>query len=569
MLRELSVQNLALIEDVQVELSGGYCAWTGETGAGKSLLLTALGLVTGGKASADLVRSGKAEARAAAVFDLSDPTLRAEVEAALGGPIDEDQVILTRRVSLSGRGSAQVNGMPVTVGTLQALGAVLLDIHGQTEGRALTDPDRQRALLDSHGGLGPLLDDYQVRREAFEALRKRRLELWRKGQDRARERALLEFERDELTAADPRAGEVAELSQEAQRLGNAGQLRAVAAEGYASLYEADRSAQGLLEKVARALAPLASAAPELAEAAETLARLADEAREVAYTLRDLGKHWEDDPDRIEEIEARLALYRKLSNRFHRPADELEGLRAEVEARLDTIAEDDSELEGLEAPMLEAWSALHEAADRLSAGRRKTAKTFAKAIQSRLRPLGLDGARLEAEVRSVSLGDDPIAGVAPEGGADRVELVFSANPGEAPKPLRKVASGGELSRVTLALKAVLAGADRVPTLVFDEIDTGVGGRLGAVLGKTLAELARHHQVICVTHLPQMASYASRQWLIRKQVDQGRTRTTITPLRDDDRVAELAAMLRGESAAEGTRREALSMLLEAQGMHPHPV
>jgi DNA repair protein RecN (Recombination protein N) len=561
-LRELSVQNLALIEDVHVELQAGYCAWTGETGAGKSLLLTALGLVLGGKASADLVRAGKSEARAAAVFELADPALRAEVESVLGGPIDDDQLILTRRVSAQGRGSAQVNGLPVTVATLQALGDRLIDVHGQNEGRALADPDRQRALLDAHGGLDRLLDDYRRRRDEHDSLRKRRVELLRLAGDRQRERALLEFERDELAAADPKAGEADDLTREAHRLSNAGQLREAASEGFALLYEADRSAQGLLEKVARKLAPLADAAPELAEASETLERLADETREVAYTLRALGRDWGDDPDRLDEVEARLALYRRLGARFRCPPDELAAKRAEVEARLDSVERDEADLAGLDAPLAASWTALKEAAAALSAGRRKTAKAFAKAIQARLRPLGLEGARLDVEIVTTPPGDDPTAAPPPPSGSDRVEFVFAANPGEAPRALRKVASGGELSRVTLAVKTVLASADRVPTLVFDEIDTGVGGRLGATLGRTLAELARHHQVICVTHLPQMASYASRQWVIRKQVERGRTRTTIAPLADDDRIAELAAMIRGDSAADGTRKEAMAMLLEAQ-------
>jgi DNA repair protein RecN (Recombination protein N) len=569
-LRELSVQNLALIEDVHVELQDGYCAWTGETGAGKSLLLTALGLVLGGKASTDLVRAGKAEARAAAVFEVTEPAVRDEVEAILGGALDDDRLILTRRISAQGaghgRGSAQANGLPVTLATLQALGARLIDIHGQHEGRALLDPDFQRALLDDHGGLAlaRALDAYRRRRAEHEALRRRRLALFQQAQDRQRERALLEFERDLLATTDPERGEVVELTREALRLANAEQLRAAAAQGYSLLYEADGSAQGLLEKVARALAPLAVSVPELAESAAILDRLADETREVAYGLRQLGRTWDDDPERLEEVEARLALYRRLAARFHCAPDELAEKRDEVEARLAALDRDESDLRGLDAPLAQAWSALVQAAEDLSAGRRTTAKAFARAIRSRLKPLGLPGARLDVAIETTALDDDPTAGPTPEAGADRVELVFSANPGEAPRALRKVASGGELSRVTLAVKTVLAAVDRVPTLVFDEIDAGVGGRLGAVLGKTLAELARHHQVICVTHLPQMASYARRQWVIRKQVARGRTRTTITALDDAGRVAELAAMLRGESAEEGTRQEAKAMLLEAQGM-----
>ena len=250
-------------------------------------------------------------------------------------------------------------------------------------------------------------------------------------------------------------------------------------------------------------------------------------------------------------------------RFHCTPDELVDRRDATEAQLAALEKDEADLLALDAPLAAAWAALKQAAAGLTTARRKVAKEFGRAIQGRLKPLGLDGARLTVAVEPRELGSDPTAPPPPESGADRVEMLFSANPGEEARPLRKIASGGELSRVTLAAKAVLAGVDRVPTLVFDEIDTGVGGRLGSALGKTLAELGRHHQVICVTHLPQMASYASRQWVIRKQVERGRSRTTIAPLDEEQRVAELAAMLRGDSAAEGTRKEALAMLAEAQG------
>ncbi len=562
MLRELSVQNLALIEDVHVELEDGYCAWTGETGAGKSLLLTALGLVLGGKASAEMIRPDKAEARAAAVFQVAEPRLRAEVEAILGGALDEDALIITRRVSAQGRGGATVNGLPVTITTLQKLGERLVDIHGQHEGRALLDPDKQRELLDAYGGLADRVQAYQAARRRHEALRRQRQELIDSAEARRRERALLEFERDELAGADPRRGESEELTREAQRLLHADQLRTAAAEGYALLYEADRSAQGLLTRVARTLEPLAEAVPELAEAAATLERLAEETREVAFSLRDRGQGFDDDPARLEDIEARLALYRRLAARFRCTPDELVDRRAATEAQLAALDRQDADLLALDEPLAAAWSTLKQAAAQLTTARRTVAKTFTRSIQGRFKSLGLEGARLSVAVEARELGEDPTAAPPPESGADRLELLFSANPGEEPRPLRKIVSGGELSRVTLAAKTVLATVDRVPTLVFDEIDAGVGGRLGAALGQTLAQLGRHHQVICVTHLPQMASYARRQWVIRKRVERGRSRTTIAPLDDAERVEELAAMLRGESAAEGTRQEALAMLAEAQ-------
>jgi DNA repair protein RecN (Recombination protein N) len=291
MLRELSVQNLALIEDVRVELEQGYCAWTGETGAGKSLLLTALGLALGGKASAGLIRSGKSEARAAAVFEITDHALRADIEAILGGSIDDEHLVVTRRIGPGGRNSAHVNGLPVSVGTLQKLGQRLVDIHGQLEGRALLDPDQQRELLDAYGGLGELVCAYRDARRAHERVRAKRQLLLDSAAARQRERALLEFERDELASADPNPGEYDELARTANRLRSAEQVRAAAVAGYSLLYEADQSAQDLLARVARALEPLTEAAPEFAEACSTLERLADEAREVALALRRLGQSW--------------------------------------------------------------------------------------------------------------------------------------------------------------------------------------------------------------------------------------------------------------------------------------
>jgi DNA repair protein RecN (Recombination protein N) len=561
-LRELSVQNLALIEDVRVELENGYCVWTGETGAGKSLLLTALALVLGGKASADMIRSGKVEARAAAVFEVEDPGVKAEIESTLGGELEEDRLIITRRITLQGRGSAHVNGLPVTVSTLQKLGECLVDIHGQLEGRALLEQSRQRDLLDAYGGLGEKLGAYRRERQIHEKLRRQRQELVDSADAREREQAILEYERDELVAAGPQPGEYNELARKANLQKNAGQIRSTAAAAYSLLYEADHSAQDVLTSVARSLEPLSQAAAELGEAVSTLERLADETREVAFSLRGLAEGRGENPERLEQLETRMAVYRRLATRFHCTPDDLADRLKATEARLERIERDETDLRSLDQPLAKAWADLKCAAGTITKAREKLAKDFARVIQTRLKPLGLGGSRLSVAIETRELGDDPLAQSSPDSGADQVEMLFSANPGEIPRPLRKIASGGELSRLTLAVKTVLAAVDRVPTLIFDEIDTGVGGRLGAALGKALAELARHHQVICVTHLPQMASYADRHWVIRKRIERGRSRTTITPLNDQERVEELAAMLRGESAAEGTRQEAIAMLEEAQ-------
>lgn len=318
----------------------------------------------------------------------------------------------------------------------------------------------------------------------------------------------------------------------------------------------------MLTSVARTLQPLIAAVPELAESTAMLERLADEAREVAFRLRNLGNGWDDDPARLEDLEGRMALYRRLAARFHCTPDELPDRWAATESRLTALGRDAADLLALDRPLAEAWRDLKQAASRLTKVRVRIAREFGKVVQGRLKPLGLGGARLSVNVETRELGNDPPAQMPPESGADNVEMLFSANPGEEPRPLRKIVSGGELSRLTIAVKTVLATVDRVPTLVFDEIDTGVGGRLGSALGKALAELASTHQVICVTHLPQMASYADRQWVIRKRIERGRSLTTITRLDDPERVDELAAMLRGDSAAEGTHQEAIAMLKEAR-------
>jgi DNA repair protein RecN (Recombination protein N) len=509
-----------------------------------------------------LIRSGKSEARAAAAFEVSDSDLRAEIEATLGCSLEDDQLVITRRINLQGRGGAQVNGLPVTVGTLQKLGASLVDVHGQLEGRALLDPDHQRVLLDAYGGHEEQVRQYRAARGAHETLLRKRQLLIDSALARQREQALLEFERDELASLEPNEGEYDELVRAAQRMSSAEQIRAAAAGGYSLLYEADCSAQDLLARVARMLDPLKRAVPELNECASTLGRLAEETRDVAFSLRDLGKGWEDDPARLEAVEARMASYRRLAARFRCTADELADRRAAAEARLKALQQDEADSVALDGPVAAAWDALKHASSKLTAARRKVAEEFARVIQRRLKPLGLGGARLTVAVETREPGSNPFAATLPDSGVDRVEILFSANPGEEPRPLRKIASGGELSRLTLAVKTVLAAVDRVPTLIFDEIDAGVGGRLGSALGKALAELARHHQVICVTHLPQMASYASRQWVIRKTIERGRSRTTITPLDGAERIDELAAMIRGDAAAEGTRQEATAMLREAQ-------
>jgi DNA repair protein RecN (Recombination protein N) len=557
MLRELSVQNLAIIEDVRVELQPGFCAWTGETGAGKSLLLGALGLLLGDRGSADLLRAGADELRVTGRFELADPETCARIERILDSRLEDGEVILSRRLTRAGRSHAYVNDQPVAINTLKQIGGLLVDVHGQRESESLLQPAYQLQLLDSYGQLEEYRHSYLELAERLRESRRRYNSLLADQQQRQRELSLLRFERDELDQANLEPGESAELARERERLANAQNLQAFALESYASLYEDEGSAIERLGRVQREAEGWADMDTELAEVVGLLESLHSQVQDAAHTLRKLGQRWEADPERLAEVEARLLFLRKLGTKYRKSIDELIVYRVgldEQEARLQS-AEDD--LSGLEVEMRQVFGQLKEAAAELSKQRAKVAKRLAAQTQKQLADLGMREARLGAELSRLALGDEPAADI-PAWGIDQLELTLAANPGEPARPLRKVASGGELSRTMLALKTVLAGHDETGTLVFDEIDANVGGRLGDVLGQKLAALGQSHQVICVTHLPQVASYARHHWSIRKSKRGARTLTQIAALRESERLEELASMLRGEARSETTRREAATML-----------
>jgi len=562
MLRELSVQNLALIEDVRVELEPGFCAWTGETGAGKTLLLEALGLLLGERGSGDLIRAGTEELRITGRFDLPRPELRQAVEQCLGAPLEDDQAILTRRLTRAGRSFAYVNEQPVAVTTLRQLGAVLVDIHGQRENQSLLQPAYQLHLLDAFGDLEPARHAYTDWAAKVRDLRHRHADLVAQRQQRLRELALLRFEREELDAAGLRPGELAELARERERLAHAQALQTFAVSSCALLYDEEGSVFERLGKMARDTQGWQALDPRLAEVARRLEGLKSETQDVAETLRALGPHWQADPARLEEAEDRLQMLRRLEHKYGKPIDDLVVYRMSLDADEARLEQQEQERTTVEAELATSFGHLRQTGAELSKQRQRVAKRLTGAIQKQLTDLGMEEARLDAVLQPILLNDDPAAAEVPPHGLDDLELMLAANKGEPARPLRKVASGGELSRTMLAIKTVLAAHDQVGTLVFDEIDANVGGRLGDVLGEKLAALGKTHQVICVTHLPQVASYARHQWTIRKSQRGKRTATTIQLLAEPERLDELASMLRGKAKGETTRQEAAAMLAVAR-------
>jgi DNA repair protein RecN (Recombination protein N) len=562
MLRELSVQNLALIEDVRVQLEPGFCAWTGETGAGKTLILEALGLLLGDRGSADLIRTGAEELRIAGRFELGRPGLRAEVERVLSAPPEDGEIILTRRLSRTGRSFAYINEQPLAVGALRQLGAILVDVHGQRESLSLLEPAYQLQLLDAFGDLEKPRCLYAACAERLRELRRRHAALTAERQQRQRELALLRFEREELDNARLVWGELAELARERQRLSHAQAMQAFAETGVARLYDEEGSVFENLGKLLREAQNWVELDSSLAEVVQRLQGLSTETQDVADTLRTLAGSWNADPARREQVEERFHLLRRLETKYGKGVDDLIAYRATLDEQEQRLQGAEDERAAVEAAMTEVFGQLRRAGADLSKQRQKVAKRFVAHVQKHLADLGMPEARLDAELTALALGDDPATSDVPSYGLEQLELLLAANQGEPPWPLRKVASGGELSRTMLALKTVLAAHDQVGTLVFDEIDANVGGRLGDVLGRKLAGLGRTHQVICVTHLPQVASYARHQWTIRKDRRGKRTVTTIELLADAARVDELASMLRGEAKGETTRQEAAAMLAAAK-------
>jgi DNA repair protein RecN (Recombination protein N) len=564
MLRQLSVQNLALIEDVRVELSPGFCAWTGETGAGKSLLLGAIGLLLGERGSADLIRAGQEELRVVGRFDLTRPEQKTAAEEILQTPVPDDELILSRRLTRSGRSSALVNETPVAVGTLRKLGEMLVDVHGQRDSYSLLQPAYQLELLDAFGKLTEQRAKYVAAAEQVRECRRQFHELTTNRQNRQRELTLIRFERDELVEAALVEGELDAIQKERERLLNAQELAGFNAGVAAQLSDDEGCVAERLGKLIRQAHQWGRFDPRIEAVANRLDLLRPEVQDIAETCRDLSEAFEADPERLDEIERRIQQLKKLEAKYVKTISDLIVYRDSLSAKEAELQRQEDDLGGISSRLNKAFSEMKAAAAVLSKGRVKVAKKLAAEAQKHLVDLQMPNAKLEAVLEPVPLGDDPTAGEVPPAGADHLELMLTANPGEPARPLRKVASGGEMSRTMLALKTVLAAHDPVRTLVvFDEIDANVGGRLGDVLGQKLAALGDSHQVLCVTHLPQVASYAARQWTIRKSTTGKRTSTTITELTTKPaRVEELAMMLRGEARTETTTKEAAEMLKASQ-------
>ena len=572
MLEQLTIRDFAIVDRLTIDWSPGFNVVTGETGAGKSIIVDAVSALLGGRLNADFVRAGARRSIVEGVFRVQQTADLSELEALLdeyGLELDDGALILTREVAgVGGRGLARVGGRAVPTSVLQQVGERLVDIHGQSEHLSLLRSREHLDLLDRFAGLG----QQRVRLSALvadlRATERERGMVRDNAYQAEREQSLLRHEVAEIEGAGLRDGEEEELALARDRLRNVERLRAAVGQAYAALKGDDdhAGAVDLLAQAATACASVAICDPSLDDESQALDGAAAQAEESARSLRKYLEAIQDDPQQLADIEERLLLIAELKRKFGRSIVDVLAYAERARERLSSVERQEQVLAELDDRRAEILAALSALASEVSARRTEAAERLRIAVEAELGDLNMRGTAFM--VHFERLEDAGGVPVMVEGeqrmlrfdatGVDKVEFLISPNPGEGPKGLGRIASGGELSRVSLALKTILSQVDRRSTLIFDEIDVGVGGRSAPVLGQKLSALTAQHQVLCVTHMPGLAAYADSHLVVTKGTDGDVSRVTVRELGPDNRVDELAAMLGGSPGGEGARRNARELL-----------
>jgi DNA repair protein RecN (Recombination protein N) len=557
MLRELRIKNFAVIDEVVLELGPGLNIITGETGAGKSIILNALGLISGERGGSDIIRHKEDEATVEALFDTVPPAIESKLNEA--GFEIEGELVIRRILNRSGKNRIYVNGSLCPLGLLAEVGTSLVHIYGQHEHHTLLQPETHLNLLDAFADLDEsaksMKANFDTLSSAWDRLQENRASL----DNRRREKALLETQVEEIAQAHLRSGEEEELRSDKSILAHAEKLHQGCREGEELLYEGDAALVSQLGKYAVRLKDLAGIDPSLQPAVELLESSLAQLQEVAAQLRRYAGRVHFDPRALEQLEDRLAEIQRLKRKYNAGVDEILRMHGEIKESLESLEQSEEQIAGLEKTFTEARRNAWEMAEKISNERQRAAKKLKREMEKEVKSLGMPDTTFE--VRFVT--HDEKSDVQPffiagkkltERGMDQLEFYFSPNPGEPVKPLAKVASGGELSRLMLALKALVLTPGVVSTLLFDEVDAGVGGRVAEIVGKKLKQVAGHHQVISVTHLPQIAAIADAHFVVQKEVEKGRTFTRVQRLSDRERVDEVSRMLGGVKITEQTRRHA---------------
>jgi len=561
MLKELNIKNFAIIDKLRVEFAPGLCVFTGETGAGKSIVVDALNLALGERASADLIRTGCEEATVEAAFEL-DPARTAEVVALLseqGIEMDPGEDLIVRRVlSSSGKNKVYINGSLANLATLSSLGERLADIHGQHEHQSLLSLERQLDMLDSFGGHGELRGEVNAGYRRLLDIRKKLAEIQEGERDRAQREDMLRYQQNEIEAAQLRPGEDDALLSEQKIMANAEKLAALSSMVDEVLHSSDDSVLASLKKAVNGLKEITAIDSSLTGALELCESGRAQIEEAAREIASYSGRVEFDPKRLEEIGDRLDLIQKFRKKYGSTIDEIIAFGAKASADLERMERSTEEIEALKSEIQETKFGLTDKADKLTQKRNAAARELEKKVETELGQLGMKKTTFSVKITQEP-GGDTFNGLklGPQG-VDRVEFLISPNPGEDPKPLARIASGGELSRIMLALKTILVEGDSIPTLVFDEVDAGIGGAVAEEVGKKLKRVAKKHQVFCITHLPQIASMAGSHYGVEKSVKNDRTTTEVRLLDEKERVEEISRMLGGKTITEATIKHAEEMI-----------
>ncbi|MEJ2059593.1 MAG: DNA repair protein RecN [Gammaproteobacteria bacterium] len=555
MLTHIHIRDFAIIEELELELDAGLTVLTGETGAGKSILVDAIGLVLGDRADSGVVRTGAERAEISLSLDLENH------DEANQWLVDNDldagsECHLRRVIGSDGRSRAYVNATPCTLATLRTLGELLVDIHGQHEHQSLLRRDMQRALLDGYAGNQAELEAMQQAYRQWRKLKDRLDSLTAEGDARQARLDVLRYQVKELEALELGADEYDGLEDEHRRLAHAGRLLESCEMAYEGLYGAEEGAvDSQLSHFMQQVESARELDPRLAEPVELLNSAQVQLREAAEALRRYADHLDLDPARLNQVEERLGLIHDLARKHRTDPQALPELFENLSSELAALEDEDCDVESLAKALNEAGQQCSTAAETLGARRQDAGQRLSEGVSAAMQTLGMEGGRFEVQL---DVQPEPFS----PNGQERVEFRVSANPGQPLRPLAKVASGGELSRISLAIQMLAAGSVRIPTMIFDEVDSGVGGAVAEVVGRELRRLGATRQVLCVTHLPQVAAQAHHHCKVEKRRAKDATHTEITPLDEQARVQELARMLGGVELTENTRAHAQEMLERAQ-------
>ena len=558
MLQSLYLENIALIEKLGIELFPGFNVLTGETGAGKSIIIDAVNFVLGERTSRDLIRNGAARAKVEAVFNLNEGDAAFAALDALGIEYDGNELILSRELSAAGRNACRVNGTLVPVASLKSVSDTLVDIHGQHEHQALLDAENHISYLDAycHAESLPII-------EKIDAIVSRRNELMLKRnsgfsseREREREMDMLRYQIEEIASANLEAGEEERLNAEKTVLLNAERIRTALETAHMALSGAEEgSALSAIDTARRSMRDIAALNKDYEALGDKIEELYYAAEDISFVLRDTSENVESDMQRLEEIEQRLKLISDLKRKYGRTVEDVIDFGKDAGTKLNELENAEALAAELDAKLDKLKAEYNVAADELSKVRRAAGDRLKRDVLNELKDLGMAKAMFDVALSDASGGEPR------NGGRETAEFMLSANPGEPLKPLEKVASGGELSRIMLCFKSIFADNDRVPTLIFDKIDTGISGRTAAVVGEKMLGIAKKHQVICVTHLAQIAALAEAHLMVRKYDDGKNTFVETRQLNEEEKVQRIAQMMDGESDSPSALTHARELIARA--------